>query len=127
MEKGTSTEPSTDIKSQKEIPDTSMTDDCCICLSSLAYYSIASSSKMKFQYCIFHTLKTSRIKLSRLSCFSTCKNKTETETKTEIPPWIKVLPCKGKHAFHTKCIDKWFENNDTCPICREKFIFIDVF
>ena len=100
MEKGTSTEQSTDIKSQKEIPDTSMTDDCCICLSSLAYYSIASSSKMNFQYCIFHTLKTSRIKLSRLSCFSTCKNKTETKTKTKTP-WIKVFPCKSRHAFHT--------------------------
>jgi hypothetical protein len=25
---------------------------------------------------------------------------------------------KCNHSFHTICIDKWLENNNTCPICR---------
>lgn len=29
---------------------------------------------------------------------------------------IRNLPCE--HAFHTKCIDKWFENAPTCPVCK---------
>lgn len=26
------------------------------------------------------------------------------------------LPCT--HTFHTKCIDKWKNKNNTCPMCR---------
>ena len=29
----------------------------------------------------------------------------------------RVLP-KCQHIFHKKCIDKWFKENDECPICR---------
>ena len=29
----------------------------------------------------------------------------------------KVLSCT--HAFHWKCIKKWFHNHKTCPICRK--------
>ncbi|PIK47037.1 putative E3 ubiquitin-protein ligase RNF38 isoform X2 [Apostichopus japonicus] len=29
---------------------------------------------------------------------------------------LRRLPCF--HAYHTKCIDKWFEQNSACPICR---------
>ena len=25
------------------------------------------------------------------------------------------------HSFHQNCIDKWFEKNKTCPICRKKY------
>jgi hypothetical protein len=33
----------------------------------------------------------------------------------------KVLECK--HAFHKKCIDRWFKkDNDFCPMCRLKII-----
>lgn len=27
---------------------------------------------------------------------------------------------KCKHIFGDKCIRKWFEDNDTCPYCRDK-------
>lgn len=29
----------------------------------------------------------------------------------------KSLNCN--HMFHTKCIDEWISNNNTCPLCRE--------
>ena len=29
---------------------------------------------------------------------------------------VRELSCG--HKFHQKCVDKWFENKDTCPLCR---------
>ncbi|KAL7143686.1 hypothetical protein ABFS83_08G208700 [Erythranthe nasuta] len=29
----------------------------------------------------------------------------------------RTLP-NCKHTFHAECIDKWFDTNSTCPICR---------
>ncbi|KAJ3683674.1 hypothetical protein LUZ60_013901 [Juncus effusus] len=29
----------------------------------------------------------------------------------------RVLPVCG-HAFHKECIEKWFKNHSTCPVCR---------
>jgi hypothetical protein len=29
---------------------------------------------------------------------------------------MKTLPCN--HKFHTKCVNKWLQNNTTCPLCR---------
>ena len=33
---------------------------------------------------------------------------------------FKRLPCSNivNHLFHPNCIDKWLENNNTCPMCR---------
>ena len=32
----------------------------------------------------------------------------------------RILKCM--HYFHQECIDKWFENKDTCPICRTSIL-----
>ncbi|KAL5764266.1 hypothetical protein ACOSP7_016620 [Xanthoceras sorbifolium] len=31
--------------------------------------------------------------------------------------WLKHLPNCG-HAFHSSCIDIWFESHSNCPLCR---------
>jgi len=31
---------------------------------------------------------------------------------------VRILPCK--HKFHKKCIDKWFEEKNSCAICRQR-------
>ena len=35
---------------------------------------------------------------------------------------IRILPCSDtvNHKFHQQCIDHWFKNNNTCPMCRAK-------
>ena len=33
---------------------------------------------------------------------------------------IRKLNCS--HCYHHDCIDQWFENNITCPLCMKKFI-----
>lgn len=31
----------------------------------------------------------------------------------------KVMILKCKHYFHKRCIEQWFNEHDTCPVCRE--------
>lgn len=45
------------------------------------------------------------------SCAICLKNYKEKETLT-------ILFCN--HTFHKECIKRWFENNNNCPICRQK-------
>ncbi|KAF5818482.1 putative transcription factor C2H2 family [Helianthus annuus] len=35
----------------------------------------------------------------------------------------RVLPI-CKHCFHDDCIDTWFYNNSTCPLCRSKVLSV---
>ena len=34
---------------------------------------------------------------------------------------ISTLPCSERHCFHTLCLQDWFSNNTSCPICRTNF------
>lgn len=31
---------------------------------------------------------------------------------------VFTIPLECGHVFHTKCINKWLEQNNTCPNCR---------
>ena len=35
---------------------------------------------------------------------------------------MKQLDCGGRHSFCSGCIDQWFANHKTCPICRHVFV-----
>ena len=35
---------------------------------------------------------------------------------------MKQLDCGGRHSFCSVCIDQWFANHKTCPICRQIFV-----
>ena len=34
--------------------------------------------------------------------------------------------CKRRHLFHLKCLSRWMETNDTCPMCRKRLRIISV-
>ena len=31
---------------------------------------------------------------------------------------VTPLPCDKRHYFHSKCIEEWSQNNNTCPLCK---------
>ena len=39
----------------------------------------------------------------------------------EVGRLMKQLDCGGRHLFCSVCIDQWFANHKTCPICRHNF------
>ena len=40
----------------------------------------------------------------------------------EVGRLMKQLDCGGRHSFCSVCIDQWFANHKTCPICRHVFV-----
>ena len=36
------------------------------------------------------------------------------------PSTIHHIGCQGDHVFHKACINAWFLNHDTCPMCRSE-------
>lgn len=34
---------------------------------------------------------------------------------------VRMMPCNGKHFFHSQCIDEWLSAHATCPTCRTDF------
>ena len=41
--------------------------------------------------------------------------------EVEVGRLMKQLDCGGRHSFCIGCIDQWFANHKTCPICRHIF------
>ena len=42
--------------------------------------------------------------------------------EVEVRRLMKQLDCEGRHSFCSVCIDQWFANHKTCPICRHVFV-----
>ena len=42
--------------------------------------------------------------------------------EVEVGRLMKQLDCGGRHSFCSVCIDQWFANHKTCPICRHAFV-----
>lgn len=41
-------------------------------------------------------------------------------TYYDIPPSSQITKLKCGHSFHKKCIETWFEEKNTCPVCRNE-------
>ena len=59
----------------------------------------------------------------------TCEKKLDTDCGICLCPIKKndkfrALPCSEthNHCFHTKCVDEWLKNHNTCPSCRSKVL-----
>ena len=39
----------------------------------------------------------------------------------EVGTIMMRLDCDGKHEFCKKCIEEWFKESTTCPLCRHQF------
>ena len=42
--------------------------------------------------------------------------------EVELGRLMKQLDCEGRHSFCSGCIDQWFANHKTCPVCRHIFV-----
>ena len=42
--------------------------------------------------------------------------------EVEVRRLMKQLDCEGRHSFCSGCIDQWFAEHNTCPICRHIFV-----
>jgi len=59
-----------------------------------------------------HCKKGADGKLETPICSICCSNITLKEQ-------FQLIPCG--HMYHPKCIQPWFEENNTCPVCRKEF------
>lgn len=39
----------------------------------------------------------------------------------QVEETVSSLPCSRRHIFHTSCLEKWFINTVSCPLCRSDF------
>ena len=44
--------------------------------------------------------------------------------EVEVGKLMKQLDCGGRHSFCSGCIDQWFAEHKTCPICRHNFMWL---
>ncbi|OWM76987.1 hypothetical protein CDL15_Pgr011712 [Punica granatum] len=58
----------------------------------------------------FSSIKGSKESLECAVCISKFKD----------AEFLRLLP-NCRHAFHSKCIDRWLEGHSSCPLCRSKF------
>ncbi|KAK1423693.1 hypothetical protein QVD17_19001 [Tagetes erecta] len=63
---------------------------------------------------VYSTVKSHKIGKGSLEC-AVCLNEYEDEET------LRLIP-KCDHVFHPECIDAWFENHVTCPVCRANLV-----
>jgi hypothetical protein len=86
-------------------------------IGSIPYYEYKiKTKKTTVWYYRFPILKYKRVVNSNTEC-SICLTEFKRNTN------VRVLPCsiEKSHSYHVKCIDTWFVQHQTCPICRTLF------
>ncbi|XP_076925486.1 E3 ubiquitin-protein ligase ATL6-like [Bidens hawaiensis] len=63
---------------------------------------------------VYSSVKEHKIGKGALEC-AVCLNEYEDEET------LRLIP-KCDHVFHPECIDAWFENHVTCPVCRADLV-----
>ncbi|XP_071702501.1 E3 ubiquitin-protein ligase ATL6-like [Rutidosis leptorrhynchoides] len=63
---------------------------------------------------VYSSVKGLKIGKGALEC-AVCLNEYEDEET------LRLIP-KCDHVFHPECIDAWFENHVTCPVCRANLV-----
>ncbi|EGR32950.1 ring finger lim domain interacting, partial [Ichthyophthirius multifiliis] len=70
--------------------------------------------------CIIYTRRKIRNKQDKNANFSTKTSCSICINDYSEGEYIKILPCS--HQFHKNCIDKWFQDNSNCVVCKQNVI-----
>ncbi|KAD0644031.1 hypothetical protein R6Q59_003147 [Mikania micrantha] len=82
--------------------------------ATAASRGLDSSVIETFPTFVYSTVKGLKIGKGALEC-AVCLNEYEDEET------LRLIP-KCDHVFHPECIDAWFENHVTCPVCRANLV-----
>lgn len=82
--------------------------------AAVASRGLDSSVIETFPTFVYSTVKGLKIGKGALEC-AVCLNEYEDEET------LRLIP-KCDHVFHPECIDAWFENHVTCPVCRANLV-----
>ncbi|KAK9075003.1 hypothetical protein SSX86_003323 [Deinandra increscens subsp. villosa] len=82
--------------------------------ATAASRGLESSVIETFPTFVYSSVKGLKIGKGALEC-AVCLNEYEDEET------LRLIP-KCDHVFHPECIDAWFENHVTCPVCRANLV-----
>ncbi|KAI3799599.1 hypothetical protein L1987_34898 [Smallanthus sonchifolius] len=82
--------------------------------ATVASRGLDSSVIETFPTFVYSSVKGLKIGKGALEC-AVCLNEYEDEET------LRLIP-KCDHVFHPECIDAWFENHVTCPVCRANLV-----
>ena len=89
-------------------------------ISSIAFLEVVNlfGKENKIPKKKFNHLKLKKIKEDDPLINTVCSICLENYKKND---YYRTLNCN--HIFHKKCIDRWFKNQETCPMCRTNIKF----
>ena len=107
----------TEVDEQKNIEYTGITIILFLSFCQVSLYSINNCyTKIEKSYKLFK--KTKKIKNVDLeNLINECSICLEQYKLNE-----KIIKLDCEHIFHKSCINLWFQNNNSCPICRDNVI-----